>query len=107
LQYGNIKAFRGFELPLKEFEQQYAKVRKRVLKSAPSHATIVISLWGLKFQFPEDYLAKDLHQCLKEALEANSELEIYKTSPHRTALNQLDEITSILRKSELLADHAY
>jgi hypothetical protein len=98
--YENIKAFRGFELPLKEFEQQYAKVLKRVLKSAPSHATIVISLWGLKFQFPEDYLAKDLSQGIKEALEANSKLEKYKTSPHRTALNQHDEITSILRIGE-------
>ncbi|UCE07446.1 MAG: hypothetical protein JSW07_05275 [bacterium] len=100
--YEEVKTFRGLELPLKEFEQRFAKVRKKVLKSAPSHATVVISLWGLKFKFPEDYLAKDLLQALSEALEANSELDKYQNAPHRTALSQLDEITPILRKG----DHA-
>ncbi len=56
LLYEDIKAFRGLEIPLKEFEEKYASVKPSVLKGNPAHLTVTISLWGLQFKFPEDEL---------------------------------------------------
>lgn len=98
--YNDIKALRGIEIPLKAFEEKYAKFRKKVLKEVPRHSTIVISLWGLKFKFPEDFLAKDILQSLTSALETNSVLEKYKDLPHITARDKLEDITPVIRKWE-------
>ncbi|WP_420643807.1 hypothetical protein [Candidatus Leptofilum sp.] len=46
LLYEDIKAFRGLEIPLKEFEKNYARVNRKVLKGNPAHLTVSISLWG-------------------------------------------------------------
>jgi len=46
--YEGIKQYRGIEMPLKEFEQKYAKIKKDVIKGCPPHLTVHISLWGLQ-----------------------------------------------------------
>lgn len=90
LLYEDVKAFRGLKTPLKEFEQKYGKVRRSVFKDAPSHSTVVISLWGLQFKSPEDYLAKDVLQALTWAIETHSALDEYQKESHRTALDKKD-----------------
>lgn len=101
--YEEIKASRGIEIPLNEFEQKFSKIHKRVLKAAPPHCTVVISLWGLQFKFPEDYLAKDLLQVLTVALDANTELDEFKKVTHSTARKEKDAISSLIRKREQAA----
>ena len=100
LLYEKIEKLRGIEIPLKEFEQKYSKIRKDVLKGAPPHCTVVISLWGLQVKFPEDYLAKDLLQALTLTLDANSELDDFKNVSHGTARRKKDVISSLIRKRE-------
>jgi hypothetical protein len=100
LLYEEIKATRGIEFPLKVFEHRYSKIHKRVLKNAPPHCTVVISLWGLQFKFPEDYLTKDLIGILTVALDANKELEKFKRVPHAKARKEKDAISSFVRIQE-------
>ncbi|NUO54210.1 MAG: hypothetical protein HOV80_35635 [Polyangiaceae bacterium] len=47
-------------IPLREFCTAYAPVSDAALRGAPPYATVVVSLRGLQFQFPEDQLSKDL-----------------------------------------------
>jgi hypothetical protein len=63
--YEEIKSYRGLEIPIKDFENRYAKVKRRVLRGMPVHSTLVFGLFGLKFMSPEDYLAKDILYALK------------------------------------------
>ncbi|MCB2186822.1 MAG: hypothetical protein KQJ78_10420 [Deltaproteobacteria bacterium] len=100
LLYEEIKSFRGIEIPLAEFETKYSKIHKSVLKSAPPHCTVVISLWGLQFKFPEDFLAKDLLQALTVAIDADTELERFRKVSHATTRTNQDAIFPLIRKKE-------
>jgi hypothetical protein len=64
----------GLEISLPDFENDYAKIKPQVLKDTPRHATVVISLWGLKFQFPEFELSNDIISSLNMARQANDDL---------------------------------
>jgi len=80
--YEDIKAYRGIEMPLKEFEEKYAKIKKNVVKGSPPHLTVNISLWGFQFQFPEDELSKDVAVGLLMAHDASKELKKYEKLSH-------------------------
>jgi hypothetical protein len=58
--YEDIKAFRGMEMPLSEFEHRFAPVLRSVLKGNPAHLTVSISLWGLQYKIPEEELSQDI-----------------------------------------------
>ena len=90
--YEEIKQYRGFEMPLQEFEQKYAKIKKKVTKGYPPHLTIHISLWGFKLQFPEDELSKDLIEGLIMAKNADKELEKYEKLSHSEILKKQIDI---------------
>jgi hypothetical protein len=75
--YEEIKTNRGIEIPLVEFENNFSKVKKEILRGAPSHLTVSISLWGFKLQFPEDELSKDLIEAVKFANESKNQCEAY------------------------------
>jgi len=98
LLYEEIKAFRGLELPLSEFEEKFSGVRLKVLKGNPAHATVCISLWGLQFKFPEDELAKDLISALRLGSETHTELNRYKAKTHAELERGKAEIASLMRK---------
>ncbi len=96
--YEEIKAYRGLELPLVEFEKRFASIRREVLKGNPAHLTICISLWGLQFKFPEDELAKDLMSALQLTSEVQNELNQYRTKTHAELEARKSEISSLTRK---------
>lgn len=96
--YEEIKANRGLELPLSEFEEKFSAVRRDVLKGNPAHATVCISLWGLKFQFPEDELAKDLVSALQVILNTNIKYEDYKEKSHAELATLQPELALLLRQ---------
>jgi hypothetical protein len=98
LLYEEIKAYRGLELPLPEFEERFASIRREVLKGNPAHLTIVISLWGLKFKFPEDELARDLTAALALALEVHNKANEYRTKSHIQLKTKRAEIGSLTRE---------
>ena len=76
--YEMIKAHRGIEFPLKQFEQEYSKVLPRVITGFPPHCTVVFSLWGLQIKFPEDILSKDIYEAINTAHEADAERLKYR-----------------------------
>jgi hypothetical protein len=76
--YEVIKAHRGIEFPLKEFEQEYSKVLPRVIAGFPPHCTIVFSLWGLQIKFPEDILSKDIYEAINTSHKADAERLNYR-----------------------------
>jgi hypothetical protein len=67
-------------LPLTEFERDFGRFRVGVLKGAPLHSTIHISPWGLRTEYPEQHLVKDLALSLNEAIE----IEEHRLTPYRT-----------------------
>ena len=97
--YERIKDQRGLEMPLREFEEEYARVRPRVLMGQPKHCTIVISLWGLKYKSPEDFLAKDIIEALSLNRRAEEVLSKYRGAAHKSNVSAKDEIASAGRQS--------
>jgi len=106
LLYEDIKAYRGFELPLPEFEEKFAPVRREILKGNPAHLTVCISLWGLQFRFPEDELVKDLALALHLASEAQDEMMQYSRKTHSELKASKAEIASLGRKTAFAARSA-
>ncbi len=106
LLYEDIKAFRGLEIPLKEFEEKYAHVKRNVLKGNPAHLTIVISLWGLQFRFPEDELTKNLLFALQLIVQAQKDIKDYKKARHQRLEKERDQVSSLLRQNIFAAHSA-
>lgn len=75
-------------LPLAVFERDFGKFRRGVLKGAPLHATIHISPWGLRTEYPEQHLVKDMAVSLNEGIETENRLALYKGMPWREAKKQ-------------------
>jgi len=96
--YEEIKAKRGLELPLLEFEERFATLQPKVLKGNPSHLTVSISLWGLQFKIPEDLLAKDVVEAVKIASTAKSKLRAFKNSSHSEIHEKRNEIQDLIRQ---------
>jgi len=82
LLYEEINASRGLEMPLFEFEQKYAQIKREVIKGNPNHLTVCLSLWGLQFKFPEDEISKDIIQALDIVSKTKHELDHYKQISH-------------------------
>lgn len=82
LLYERVKAFRGIDIPLHEFEKDFSSINPSVLKGCPRHLTVCISLWGLQFKFPEELLSKDLLRCLHMAQQSGAFLREHETQPH-------------------------
>jgi len=95
--YEVIKANRGIEFPLKEFEREYSKILPRVIAGFPPHCTVVFSLWGLQIKFPEDILSKDIIEAINTAHEADAE---------RLKYRQVRAKKGVFAKLERKRDHA-
>lgn len=104
--YELIKANRGIEIPLPEFGDQFAPVRKDVLRGNPAHLTVSLSLWGLKLRFPEDELARDIIEAMQLGSEAQRELKTYETSEHSALQRERERIGVLLRKQGFAARSA-
>ena len=98
--YDEILANKGLESPLIEFENKYGKIHPRVLKGAPSHLTVSISLWGLKFRFPEDMLAKDIATSLQLIRTSKKNLRNYENMPHSSVSARTDDFVPSIRNLE-------
>lgn len=99
--YEEIKAHRGIEIPLNRFEKEYSEILPKALNNCPLHSTVVISLWGLQFKFPEDNLSKDLHVSLSLALDAGVKLSPFKNKAHHHITKEKDQISRELRAQGL------
>jgi hypothetical protein len=100
--YEDIKAFRGVELPLTEFEQRFAPIRPEVLRGNPFHLTVSISLWGLQFKVPEAELAKDIAEAAELGADAHERLKQFEANSHVELLRNRDAIGALARR-ELFA----
>jgi len=95
--YEAVKSRRGLEMPLDQFEEEFATVRPRVLKGHPSHSTMVISLWSMQFEYPEQHLADDVKESLIKARSCNEQLRSYANLAHVTQKGDRDSISSLLK----------
>lgn len=96
--YEEIKAFRGMELPLAEFESRFARVRPEVLKGNPAHLTICVSLWGFQLKVSEEQLARDVMEAASLADDAEGKLAAFEGLTHAATMKNRDEIRSLQRK---------
>lgn len=90
-------------LPLTDFEQRFGSFRPGVLRGAPLHATVRISPWGLRTDFPEQHLVKDLALSLNEGIDADTRLRPYEGKPWREAKEEQarSEIAELIRRRKL------
>ena len=95
--YEQIKAHRGLEIPLDEFESKYSKVKPDVLSGTPAHCTLVFSLWGLQFKFPEDFLAKDLLTSITQVKDLSMDLDEMRAFSHEEAMRNRGELSEKIR----------
>jgi len=100
--YEHIKQYRGLAMPLTTFEKKFTRIKPEILKGVPHHATIQISLWGLQFKFPEDFLSKDICQAIRILKQHHIKLHPYQN--RGTSFSQLknakEEIGVAIRFSE-------
>lgn len=106
LLYESIKANRGLELPLSDFEKEFALVRPEVLRGNPAHLTLSFSLWGLQFKFPELLLAKDLAMALHLAHEAEDKLAPYQEMTHPRLADARTEVACLVARKDFAARSA-
>jgi len=98
--YEDIVSARGLEAPLNEFEEKYGKIKREVLKGNPAHLTVSVTLWGLKFLFPEDLLSKDIVSALELMDESRDRLKGYESQQHHSLKNKADEFIPYIRRIE-------
>jgi hypothetical protein len=98
--YDDIKALRGIEVPLNQFEEKYGSIKSEVLNGNPKHLTVSITLWGLQFKYPEDMLSKDLIVSLELLSNSSVQLKEFETKEHQQLLTQRDEVGNLIRKKE-------
>lgn len=101
--YEAIKAHRGLELPLSEFEKQFSPIQPGVLKKRPRHLTVCISLWGMQFKFPEEEMAKDVIEVLNMAVEVEADLEHHREKLHLEIRENRTQISSLVRRKSFAA----
>jgi hypothetical protein len=95
--YREIKASRGLVMPLDTFEQKFSPILPDARAGAPAHANVHISLWGLKFWFPEDQLAKDLRAALEILRETSRHLEPLENTEHADLRSQYARLKELVR----------
>ena len=98
--YEDILSAHGLEMPLTEFEKQYGKIKRPVLKGNPAHLTVSITLWGLKFLFPEDLLSKDILSALELLTESKKRAKKYESEQHHTLKHKINELLPHIRRVE-------
>ena len=101
--YEDIKAFRGMEMPLSEFQRRFAPVHREVLKGNPAHLTVSISLWGLQFRIPEEELAKDIMEAADIGVNAQEQLKRFESRTQVELLGDRNTIGSLFRQKMFAA----
>lgn len=95
--FEDIKSLRGLEIPLNDFQEKYARIKPRTLAGIPPHSTVRISLWGLRFEYPEHHLADDISCALANAIKYDKYLNAWKQKQHFDLRNKESEIAHNIR----------
>jgi hypothetical protein len=98
--YNEVKKERGLEIPLPDFERKYSKFNTSVLKDIPPYSTASISLWGLKFRYPEHFISSDLRQSLMLAIEAREKLNGFNKDRHKKLVNNQKTIKELIQQED-------
>jgi hypothetical protein len=98
-----VKAGRGVELPLEEFETRFGRLSPDRGRGVPRHATVCISLWGLQFKFPEDFLSKDVIEGLTRVRDSERQLAAFAELGHHELSPRRGEIADLVRQREFCA----
>jgi len=70
----------GLNIGIIEFERNFVQIDDHVEISCPFHSNVSISLWGLKFEFPEHHFLNDLEWSLTETVQAERDANELLTS---------------------------
>jgi hypothetical protein len=98
-----VKASRGLELPLEEFERTFGRLSPKRGRGVPRHTTVCISLWGLQFMFPEDFLSKDIIDALTHVRDCERQLAAFEGLEHADLARRRPEIAAVYRHREFCA----
>jgi len=98
--YLKIIERRGLEMPIGQFESEFAILKARSISGAPRHSTVVISLWGLQTKFPEDMLSKDIIESIRQIRSSDQILDKFRREEHAVLVLQREEVKSVVRTQE-------
>lgn len=68
-------------LPLKAFAEIIGQPKKGVLRGAPRHSTVSISTWGLRTEYPEMHLVRDLATAFNSATNLGEQIHEFEGIP--------------------------
>jgi len=94
--YEEIKSHRGLEIPLQRFEEDFSPIKPQALKGHPKHATLVLSLWGLQFMYPEHYFSADIRESLTNARSLSDKLQDYSRLPHARVKSNREKVAGLI-----------
>ncbi len=95
--YEAVKSNRGLEMPLQQFEEEFSPISAKALIGHPKHATVVISLWGLQFMYPEHYFSEDIRESLTRARSLSDQLRHHADLPHAQVKHERQTIADLIR----------
>ena len=98
--YNEVKKDRGLEIPLPDFEIKYSKFNKSVLKDIPPYSTASVSLWGLKFRYPEYFISRDIKQALALSIEARAQLNEFNETRHKKLVDNQEKINELIQQED-------
>lgn len=99
--YAPLSESGGFlNMPLVQFVRDYGPIKPKALRGAPLHATVVLSPWGMQFEFPEHHLVRDVANALNAATQIEFELARHVGTAWSLAKGKSvrPEIASLLRQ---------
>lgn len=100
--YDEIEPPYGLRIDNDEFERRFAHIKPGAC-SAPKHATLQISLWGLQFECPEDHLSKDIQCALNVLRKHSTAISGYVNYDTSRAKKSKDTIGSHIRMQNFAA----
>jgi hypothetical protein len=71
----------GIYLSLRDFEEGFFPISKQVTDRVPLYAHVSVTLFGLRFEFPEHHFIKDLEAALDDLYETNVHIIRFRTQP--------------------------
>lgn len=93
----------SLSIPLTTFSKEYAPAKERVLLGAPEYATVVVSLWGLQFMYPEDFISKDILVHQDELKITTEELRKHSKRNHQSVQNRQEKIQILIQRERAAA----
>lgn len=92
----------GLYEPIDDFERNFLKLAERHKSRVPIYAHVSISIWGLRFEFPEHHFLRDLESGLADLKEIKSRLQKFENREVEPKLYH-DEVRDLVGRQRFLS----